>query len=74
MKFKHQLKSIFLTSLMILSLTAFCFLNSESKKQDSQKANLITVPVQETATPALPDIKIFYSIINIVKGGLLPGQ
>jgi len=72
---KNQIKSIALASLIIMSFAAYCFLNIESQKQEtSQQTNLISVPVQETDVPALPDVKILYFIIDQVKGGLVPGK
>lgn len=74
MKIKNHIKSIAVITLLALSFSAYCFLEAQSDKQDSNEANLITVPVQENTVPALPDVKILYYIIDQVKGGLVPGQ
>lgn len=69
----NRIKSLALAGLLILSFSAFCFLNMESQKQEiNSQTNIITVP--ENNLPSLPDVKILNFIIDNIKGGLVPGN
>ncbi len=74
MRINNHIKTIAVVVLFILSFSAYSFLNAESSKQDNSQTNLISVPVQENNVPVLPDVKIFYFIIDQVKGGLVSGR
>jgi|GEM_PF-4346254 len=74
MRIKHPVKSVAVATLLIFSFSAYCFLNVESQKQDATHAELITIPVQESNVPSLPDVQIFYYVIDQIKGGLISGK